>query len=57
MLLTQVTEECIILRSLWVITFVSKLHQGSISDKAIVQQSGSLNHLTAENLFQQTKEL
>ena len=28
-----------------VITFVSKLYPGSISDKAIVQQSGLLNHL------------
>ena len=56
---TQVIEECILLRSLWsivivapncVITSVSKLYPGSVSDKAIVQQSGLLNHLTAENL-------
>ena len=33
-----------------VITYVIKLYQGSISDKAIVQQSGLLNHLTAEDL-------
>ena len=30
-----------------VITYVSKLYPGSISDKAIVQQSGLLNHFTA----------
>lgn len=30
-----------------VVTYVSKLYPGSISDKAIVQQSGFLNHLTA----------
>ena len=29
-----------------VITYVSKLYQGSISNKAIVQESGLLNHLT-----------
>lgn len=33
-----------------VITSVSKLYPGSVSDKAIVQQSGLLNHLTAEDL-------
>ena len=33
-----------------VITYVSKLYPGSVSDKAIVQQSGLLNHLTAEDL-------
>ncbi|XP_068680916.1 uncharacterized protein [Montipora foliosa] len=33
-----------------VITYVSKLYPGSISDKAIVQQSGLLNHLTAGDL-------
>ena len=42
--------------SLWVfapngvITYVSKIYPGSESDKAIVQQSGLLNHLTAEVL-------
>ena len=55
MLLTQVIEECILLRSLWVlhqiITSVSKLYPGSVPDKAIVQQSGLLNHLTAEDLI------
>ena len=30
-----------------VITYVSNLYPGSISDKSIVQQSGFLNHLTA----------
>ena len=33
-----------------VITYVSKLYPGSISDKAAVQQSGVLNHLTAGDL-------
>lgn len=33
-----------------VITYVSKLYPGSISDKAIVQQSGLLNHLTAGDM-------
>ena len=33
-----------------VITYVSKLYPGSVSDKAIVQQSGLLNHMTAEDL-------
>ena len=33
-----------------VITYVSKLYPGSISDKAIVQQSGFLNHLTAGDM-------
>ena len=33
-----------------VITFVSKLYPGSISDKAIVQQSGLLNHLVAGDM-------
>ena len=39
-----------------VITSVSKLHPGSVSDKAIEQQSGLLNHLTAENLVPAGKE-
>ena len=34
-----------------VITSVSKLYPGSVPDKAIVQQSGLLNHLTAEDLI------
>lgn len=34
-----------------VITFVSKLYHGSISDKAIVQQSGLLNHLVAGDMI------
>lgn len=34
-----------------VITFVSKLYPGSISDKAIVQQSGLLNHLVAGDMI------
>ena len=33
-----------------VITYVSNLYPGSISDKAIVQQSGFLNHLTAGDM-------
>ena len=33
-----------------VITYVSQLYPGLVSDKAIVQQSGLLNHLTAEDL-------
>ena len=33
-----------------VITYVSNLYPGSISDKAIVQQSGLLNHLTAGDM-------
>ena len=33
-----------------VVTYVSKLYPGSISDKAIVQQSGFLNHLTAGDM-------
>ena len=33
-----------------VITFISKLYPGSISDKAIVQQSGLLNHLVAGDM-------
>ena len=33
-----------------VITSVSKLYPGSVSDKPIVKQSGLLNHLTAEDL-------
>ena len=33
-----------------VITYISKLYPGSVSDTAIVQQSGLLNHLTAEDL-------
>lgn len=33
-----------------VITYVSKLYPGSISDKAIVQKSGFLNHLTAGDM-------
>ncbi|XP_046863587.1 uncharacterized protein LOC124457366 [Xenia sp. Carnegie-2017] len=34
-----------------VITNVSRLYPGSISDKAIVQQSGLLNHLTAGDMI------
>ena len=34
-----------------VITYVSKLYPGSISDKAIVQQSGLLNYLTAGDMI------
>ena len=34
-----------------VITFVSRLYPGSISDKAIVQQSGLLNHLVAGDMI------
>lgn len=34
-----------------VITYVSRLYPGSISDKAIVQQSGLLNHLTAGDMI------
>ena len=34
-----------------VITYVSKLYSGSISDKAIVQQSGILNHFVAGDLI------
>ena len=34
-----------------VITSVSKLYPGTVSDKAIVQQSGLLNHLPAEDLI------
>ena len=33
-----------------VISYVSNLYPGSISDKAIVQQSGFLNHLTAGDM-------
>ena len=33
-----------------VITYVSNLYPGSISDTAIVQQSGFLNHLTAGHM-------
>ena len=33
-----------------VITYISGVYPGSISDKTIVQQSGLLNHLTAEDL-------
>ena len=33
-----------------VVTYVSNLYPGSISDKAIVQQSGFLNHLTAGDM-------
>lgn len=33
-----------------VVTYVSKLYPGSISDKAIVQQSGFLNHLTGGDM-------
>ena len=33
-----------------VITYVSELYPGSISDKTIAQKSGLLNHLTAEDL-------
>ena len=40
-----------------VITYVSKLYPGSVSDKAIVQQSGLLNHLTAEDLVPADKGL
>ena len=39
-----------------VITSVSKLYPGSVSDKAIVQQSGLLNYLTAEDLVPADKE-
>lgn len=38
-----------------IITFVSKLYPGSISDKAIVQQWGLLNHLAARNMIQTDK--
>ena len=34
-----------------VITYVSKLYPGSISDKAIVQQSGLLKYLTAGDMI------
>ena len=34
-----------------VITYVSKLYPGSISDKAIVQESGLLNHLTPGDMI------
>ena len=34
-----------------VITFASRLYPGSISDKAIVQQSGLLNHLVAGDMI------
>ena len=34
-----------------VITYVSRLYPGSISDKAIVQESGLLNHLVAGDLI------
>lgn len=34
-----------------VITYVSKLHPGSISDKAIVQQLGLLNHSSAGDMI------
>ena len=34
-----------------VITYVSRLYPGSISDEAIVQQSGLLNHLTAGDMI------
>ena len=34
-----------------VITYVSRLYPGSISDKAIVQESGLLNHLTAGDMI------
>ena len=34
-----------------VITYVSKLYPGSISDKAIVQESGFLNHLTPGDII------
>lgn len=33
-----------------VITYVSKLYPGSISNKAIVRQFGFLNHLTARDM-------
>ena len=33
-----------------IITFVSKLYPGSISDKAIAEQSGLLNHLVAGDM-------
>ena len=33
-----------------VVTYISKLYLGSISDKEIVQQSGFLNHLTAGDM-------
>jgi len=38
-----------------VISYVSKLYPGSISDKAIVQQSGLLNHLTAGDMVMADK--
>ena len=34
-----------------VITYVSRLYPGSISDKTIVQKSGLLNHLTAGDMI------
>lgn len=34
-----------------VITYVSRLYPGSISDKSIVEQSGLLNHLTAGDMI------
>ena len=55
MSLTQVIVECILLKSLWVLHQMVHMQllcyiQGSIPDKATVQQSGLLNHLTAVDL-------
>lgn len=55
MSLTQVIEQCILLVIVGVapndvITYVSKLYPGSISENAIVQQPGLLNHQIAEDL-------
>ena len=38
-----------------VITYVSRLYPGSISDKTIVQQSGLLNHFTVGDMILVTK--
>ena len=39
-----------------VITYVSKLYPGSISDKAIAQESGLLNHFTPGDMILVNKE-
>ena len=39
-----------------VITYVSKLYPGSISDKAIGQESGLLNHFTPGDMILVDKE-
>ena len=39
-----------------VITYVSKLYPGSISDKAIAQESGLLNHFTPGDMILADKE-